>query len=410
MSIYYVSANGCDTADGFTPETAWKTIAKVNQSLAAGDEVRFRCGDTFYGQIHAVAGISPVQPTVYTSYGEGEKPVISQYKLIKCGAWEKVSDGVYKIDMTDTNRFDGNTTELDSNAGFFKVSGKIYAHKCFALDELKEQWDFFSDDEHKTIYVYSEKCPCELSDDIRIACNIRCINFMDNMCVSGIVFRGTGGHGINGVTHHAHIYDCEFHEIGGSRLPGYPNPTTRYGNGVECWSNSSDVLVEHCKFSGIYDVAITMQGNNVTTGWVNMYFRNNQIWNCTQALEIWSSGDLPGTGFINCHFEDNICIDSGYCWGYEARPNKESSTHLLMYSLQCPVCDVTITRNFFSNARLWTFYKAGGPQMVPEGYKVFGNTILRPAGQSMIFRERSNEEQVRAFEERIVKENTVVDL
>ena len=51
MSIFYVSSNGCDENTGLTPETAWKTVEKVNSSLCAGDTAKFRCGDIFYGSL-----------------------------------------------------------------------------------------------------------------------------------------------------------------------------------------------------------------------------------------------------------------------------------------------------------------------------------------------------------------------
>ncbi len=409
MSIYYVSANGCDTNDGLSPETAWKSIPKVNATIAGGDEVRFRCGDTFYGRIDPAVGISPEQPTTYTSYGEGKKPVVSQYKIPHAGVWEKIRDNIYMLDMNDTSKFDGNHSEIDANAGFIKVSGVIKYRKVFSLDDLSLQWDFYTDMDKNLLYVYSEKAPDELSDDIRIACNISCMWFKTHIKVCGIVFNGTGGHGINGVTGGAYISDCEFHEIGGSRLPGYPDPTTRYGNGVECWSNSHDVTVERCKFSDVYDVAITMQGTQVKVNWENMYFRNNEMWNCTQCFEIWSSGELPDTGFVNCYFENNTCLNSGICWGNAARPNKEVSSHLLLYGLQCPLCDITIRGNFLAFARSSTIFKSGGILDIPADYKIYGNTIIRPAGQEMCCRGRASDEEVAAFEKKIAENNLVID-
>lgn len=408
-NIFYVSNNGCDTNDGRSPETAWKTIAKVNASMESGDEILFRCGDTFYGRIIPKAGVSPAQPTTFKSYGEGPKPVISQYKITKCGAWEKVSDNVYKLDMTDTSKFDGNHDQIDANAGFLKIDGRIFYKKRPTLEELSEQWDFYSDNANKILYVYSEKCPCEMADEIKIACNIGCMAFTSHIKVLDLVFNGTGGHGINGVTGGAYIENCEFHEIGGSELPGYPVPNTRYGNGVECWSNSHDVTVKGCKFSDIYDVAITMQGTAVKINWENMYFINNTIWNCTQAFEIWSSGELPDTGFVNCHFKGNTCINSGNCWGGMARPNKGVSAHLLMYHLQCPITDITVTENYFYLASSASIYKAGGPKDVPKDYKIFGNTFVRPKGQDIIFRHGNTDEEFGAFEKMILENNTVID-
>lgn len=427
MNIYYVSANGCDTADGLSPETAWKTIQKVNSSVAGGDEVRFRCGDTFYGTINPPAGISAEQPTTYTSYGEGKKPVVCQYKITKPGAWDKISENIFKIDMSDTSRFDGNISELDNNAGFMKIDGRIYYERVYAMDDLKHQWQFFSNYDDNCIYVYSEKCPCEMAKEIKIACNIRCMAFTTHLKVCGIEFRGTGGHGLNGVTRGAYVYDCEFHELGGSHLKGFPRANTRYGNGVECWANSCEVTVDHCKFSGIYDVAITMQGGNVQIDWENMYFTNNEMWDCTQCFEIWASGDIPGKGFKNCHFENNVCVNSGWCWGYEARPDKVNVSHLLIYGLSIPdqLCDITITGNFFSNARRSTIFKAGGAAKMPSGYKIFGNTIIRPKGQVIInvdeqtwdSSENSAQQDLRnkarevyeAFEKMIVDNNCVID-
>jgi len=67
MAKYYIASNGCDCRDGLTPETAWKTIDKANRTIAGGDTVCFRRGDTFYGHIQPVKGIDPDHPTAYTA-------------------------------------------------------------------------------------------------------------------------------------------------------------------------------------------------------------------------------------------------------------------------------------------------------------------------------------------------------
>ncbi|MBR5528180.1 MAG: hypothetical protein IKV97_04190 [Clostridia bacterium] len=411
MSIYYVSANGCDNADGLSPETAWKTIAKINSSIIGGDEVRFRCGDTFYGRITTPAGPDMEHPTTLTSYGEGEKPTISLYKIAIPEKWEKHEDGVYKLDLTAQDTTTG-LTDPNSNIGFMKISGVFYYRKKFRYEDLEEQWDFYCDEQY--IYIKCDKCPAEYSDDIKLAAGLRCIAFANNIKVCGITVRGGGAHGISGVTVGARIYDCEFHELGGSRLGGLERNgkfnTTRYGNGVECWSNSSDVIVENCKFSEIYDVAITMQGNAVVKNWENMYFRNNIMWNCVQFFEIWSSGDQPDTGFVNCFFENNVCINAGYCWGYDARPNKGVSTPLLIYGLQCPLCDITVRNNVFSGSRLATVFKSGGPAAIPSDYKIYNNTIIRPKGQPMAMPCDNTPEQCDAFEKLICDNNYVVEV
>lgn len=94
--IYYVSNSGNDSNDGLTPETAWKTLGKVNSGawvsedqlgtdefpeflwafkhpderikLHSGDVVLFERGGLWRGQLSTVEGVT------YSAYGEGEKP------------------------------------------------------------------------------------------------------------------------------------------------------------------------------------------------------------------------------------------------------------------------------------------------------------------------------------------------
>lgn len=404
MSIIYVSAKGLDTNDGLTPETAIRTIAKANELVEGGDEIRFRRGDTFYGMIKAKAGIDPDHPTTYTAYGEGKNPVVTQYKSPKEGAWEKHADGVYKLELSNADKITGNVTELDTNVGFMKVDGRIYYRKVFAYEELSEQWDFYCDNQY--VYVKLDDCPCKCADEILFACNIHCLPMVNNLKVTNISFIGTGAHGMCSIGKHVYVADCEFLEIGGSCLVGYGDGRTRYGNGIEFWANSTEGIVERCKFSDIYDVAITMQGNN-TESWENMYFRNNVIWNCTQAFEIWSGGKVPGTGFVNCHFEDNVCIDSGICWGYAARPNKSCATHLLIYHIDCDICDITVRGNVFSKSSEALLFKHLGVPAIPKDYKIFGNTIISNPGEPIIARGDCPEDIYEEFVNKIRETNCV---
>ena len=407
MAIYYVSADGCDRNDGQTPQTAFQSIQRVNEILTGGDTVQFRRGDTFYGQLRPPRTNTTDSPTTYTAYGEGPKPVISQYKTALPHGWETTAEDVWRLDLTNPDNLTGNVTELNANVGFLKVDGRIKPVKRLSLQALADPWDFYCDDRY--VYVKSAKKPSDAATDIKLACMIICMGFADNLVVEQLVFTGTGGHGIAGSVHHAIIRDCEFHEIGGSELLSYPEPGVRFGNGVECWTDSSDVLVEGCRFSGIYDVAITMQGSNVTSGWVDMTFRNNVIWNCQQAFEVWSAGELPGTGFQNCLFENNVCIDSGYCWGSDVRPNKNPSCHLLLYNVQCPLCDITVRHNTFYNARVTPIYKSKGPQEMPEGYRIIDNVFMIEPGQDIFFREDGDEQAYAALMQMIASQNTIVE-
>lgn len=74
-ATWYVDhQNGCDSADGTSPERAWATLDRVNRAqLAPGDRVLFRRGGLWRGQLRPRSGASNA-PIVYTAWGEGPKP------------------------------------------------------------------------------------------------------------------------------------------------------------------------------------------------------------------------------------------------------------------------------------------------------------------------------------------------
>lgn len=76
-SEYFVdSANGDDMNDGRSPETAWRSLQKVNEAvLLPGDILRFRRGGLWRGSLVPHSG-SPGRPVTYTTYGVGSKPII----------------------------------------------------------------------------------------------------------------------------------------------------------------------------------------------------------------------------------------------------------------------------------------------------------------------------------------------
>lgn len=75
-ATYYVSNAGSDEYDGETPETAWRTLGRVNgASLVPGDAVQFRRGDCWRGQLRPRSGDETGRVT-YGAYGSGAKPLL----------------------------------------------------------------------------------------------------------------------------------------------------------------------------------------------------------------------------------------------------------------------------------------------------------------------------------------------
>jgi len=99
---YYISASGGDDQNsGLSEATPLRTIAKVNGlSLQPGDQVLFKCGDTWRGERLDVtrSGLAG-QPITYASYPTGcaDQPALSGAQPIT--GWAPYSGAIYMADL-----------------------------------------------------------------------------------------------------------------------------------------------------------------------------------------------------------------------------------------------------------------------------------------------------------------------
>jgi len=83
MKTYYISNNGSDKNSGTSIETPWCSIEKVNAThLHPGDEILFRSGDSFAGELNLKYSGTKEKPIIISSYGEREKPKLTGAVLI----------------------------------------------------------------------------------------------------------------------------------------------------------------------------------------------------------------------------------------------------------------------------------------------------------------------------------------
>lgn len=155
-TAYYVSeANGDDSNDGLSPETAWATLDRVNDApLSRSDAVFFERGGTYRGNLYLY---NPDGYITLSAYGEGPKPVLTSAEECAAGA-DKWSlwydeDGVkiwkYYKDCLDCGLIVFN----DSEAGYKVLadwSGTEWVNEDGTpfdiAASLTENLDFFSDD------------------------------------------------------------------------------------------------------------------------------------------------------------------------------------------------------------------------------------------------------------------------
>lgn len=378
--VYYFSAVGDDVADGRTPATAWRTLEKLGRSLPSGAEARLRRGDVFYGSLKLKPGKDAAHRTKVTAYGEGAAPVVSGLRLCPNdpALWQNVGSNLWRIVVRGNSNLCGCRMGDNGNVGYLKVDGRLMGRKIFRRDLLCRLWDFW--DDHVDLVVFCPLNPALMARDIRLATQVQMVKLVDHMELDGIVVSGTGAHGANGTARDVRISNCAFREIGGSHLGSYGKSTTRYGNGIECWTRCADVVVRNCRFSDIYDVAFTMQGPEPPTPWENIEFSDNTVSNCTQAFEIWTTKCGSGVGIRNARFVRNHCVDTGRNWAYEVRPDKLNATPLLVYAWpKDSPCDILVKDNTFVNSRGALIFKAGGLTELPRDYRIVDNVIVGSA-------------------------------
>jgi len=122
---YYVSSLGNDNAKGTTPGESFKTLDRVNKiKLKPGDKVLLKAGDEFTGTLQLNASGSENAPITITSYGTGDKPVISG--SVKISGFTKVEENVYAANCNKNIKYLYHNNEIKilaryPNDGFLEV-------------------------------------------------------------------------------------------------------------------------------------------------------------------------------------------------------------------------------------------------------------------------------------------------
>ena len=107
---YFISNLGNDANDGNSGSTAWETISRLNSlQLNPGDEVLFRRGDSFSGELDIRSSGTAIHPIVIGSYGIGDRPVLTG--AVEISDWKPESARWYtaKIDKPVYQLFSAGT-------------------------------------------------------------------------------------------------------------------------------------------------------------------------------------------------------------------------------------------------------------------------------------------------------------
>ena len=346
--VYYVSNTGTSTG-GTSSKNPMSYEAANKTTFHSGDTILFKRGEDYYGAFNPTIKQVDDSVTIVSAYGEGERPNILGYKIANSEeSWELDEEGIYKINLTDPQRFTGlMTTDANSvNIGFLEDSNGVKCYnKVGTKEELVNPFDFYCDETY--LYIKCDENPYKKLGELKLATKTNLFYMHSNMRIKNLRVAGTGAHGLlaaDATTKNVEISYNLIEDIGGSFLKG----TTRYGNGIEFYgTDTSDIVVKNNMIRNIYDVAFTIQGTKGSG--TNVLVRNNVFVANTQDSEIWESEEA--TGIQGYNFTKNISVNQGRGWGYEARPDKYPAAHILFWSYLFEDTDICFSYNKVYNPR-----------------------------------------------------------
>ncbi len=381
---YYVSASmGNDANDGLTPETAIKSIDKVNKlSLEEGDKVLFKSGDLWRaGTVKCAVGVT------YSSYGKGEKPAFygGYTNLADAKLWVATEyPNVYTLSDTAAKKIGVVGTLWFDNDKQFAVMDVPYGEKddkvMITPDMLSEDLHFCCDYETNEIFLYSTKGnPGSRFEVIEASPDVHTFALNNDVTIDGLNVKyydyGIVGTDISGAT----IRNMEMSHMGGVWAT---NLQSRAGNAIELWKNASDILIENNVISQCYDTAITCQYTGSTHDTSNVVIKNvtvrgNKISDCWWSTEFWLK--MPGNGvngeIRNLVITENEFKNAGMGWGARTAPNYTVHSyhiHCFAYSNYNAV-DMKIINNVFDTSK-FSLFCFGWTNFMPT---LKGNTYIQ---------------------------------
>ncbi len=386
-TTYYVSNRGDDSADGKTPETAWKTLKRVSEAeLCEGDGVRFCRGDVFRGFVVTKRGVT------YCAYGKGDKP--------KFYGWDKslADESLWELFDKEHNIWKLKELILDCGTLVFNdgeahcrklipsyIGGRFVCRdepsKPFNIsNEMTQDLDLYCHYESRLTtadYSGAQGFPVPLIDNESLMeLYLRCDKgnpaavfssiealprrsmiqiYNQNVTIDNLCLKYIGLHAIAaGTTKGLHISNCEIGWIGGTvqnyygHEPNFPQgergTVTRFGNGIEIYGGCDDYIVKNCYVYQCYDCAMTHQ---VTTNgklfeFKNVRYTENLVEHCVYSIEyfLYKNKGPDDSCYENCEMDNNILRLCGYGWGQQ-RHNKDTPAHIKSWDAAN-----TVSKNF----------------------------------------------------------------
>ena len=398
-TCYYVSVDGSDDNDGKSPERPVATLKKIETlGLKPGDAVLFRRGDLFRHD-HALAAQNGV---TYSAWGKGPKPTL-------CGSLQNYADpalwketqysGIWKCTKPLHNvgliTFDHDPRMIGK---YDVICGTMvppilemgprgnFDFKCEPPLQLRNDLEFWTDDDARCLYLRSTKNPGSRFQRIEIAPDNHCIRVLDKtgVVVDNLHITMFGRNGISGQhgVRDLEVKNCIIDYVGGSILwKKWKNRhNVRFGNAVEVFGSCQGYRVHDNWIYQIYDTGITHQANNLTQSRIiheNVEYWNNLIEYCFWSIEYYNVRNKYGIT-RNIYVHDNFCRFGGEGWGC---PLRKEVTPMYSFAHRAEeTSNYRTEKNIFQFSEGFIISHTG--EIEPDGYLTFrGNTYIQKTGR-----------------------------
>lgn len=346
-TIYYVSSSdGNDNDSGQTEVLAWASITKVNATtLVAGDQVLFKCGDTFRGMLSLTGSGTTANYIIIGKYGTGDNPrILGSVK----STWSSYSTNVWVCDATVT---DPDATDMYGRSGpggcevfFESTSGAVTwgIHKT-GIAYLTAEYNWYYTGGKVYVYAVTDPDTRYTSIEIPQQSFIIDLNYQNYIDINGVNIFYCGYAGIQ-----FDAADGGWQEKTGLKIQnlelgyiGIKNSEDAYGT----QAIYNEMLVKNCKMHDIGRRALSfhLYGGYLVS---NIIIEDNEFYNCyhTTGVDI-SVGNGTGMKIHNTIIRRNSFDDTNN--------NATNDVHQIFvqnydYSdLSSTICNLYIYSNVF---------------------------------------------------------------
>jgi len=353
---YYVTADGAGTEDGSSLANAYAGFsdAETEADLAAGDTLYI--AGTF--REHLTPWISGTDGNIITfkSYDADPAILLGSTQMDGTGDWsDSLGGNLWRTTTTFTYNvgFVLFGSESEANVGTREdTQGAVNADKEFYYDATNDWIVTYTDDDSNPFTYYGAVEVGTAEDELGSASLIEVSN-TDYLEFEGLTLKYFDGHGIeirNGADYIT-VDGCSF-SYGG----GQSGASSRYGAGVTVQYNTTNITIQNCTASQIYDFGLgcaelwDIDSGTYTIDTVTC--DNNTVDQCGGGIQVaGSNGGSGGTYAIsNITVSNNTITNIGSGWSGET---SVGSRGMQMVSEDSDVTNndnITITGNSIDTA------------------------------------------------------------